>query len=130
MEGILIAIVLAAGLAAGGFVGYYFRKLSAARQVDSAERKAEEVLNKSKEKQAEILLDAKEKAIKLIDEAKLEAEERRQEVKALQTRVEKREAVLTASYWNLKTSSFASRETSRRHPALVRLRSSRATATF
>ena len=93
MEGFILLIVLVAGLAAGGFVGYYFRKLSAIRQVDSAERKAEDVLIKAKEKQSEILLEAKERAIKLIDEAKQEAEERRQEIKTLQTRVEKRETV-------------------------------------
>lgn len=92
MEGIILLIVLIAGIASGGFVGYYFRKLSAISKVDSAERKAEDTLIKAKEKQTEVLLEAKEKAIKLIDEAKKEAEDRRQEVKVLQSRLEKREA--------------------------------------
>ena len=47
MEGFILLIVLVAGLATGVFVGYYFRKLSAIRQVDSAERKAEDVLIKA-----------------------------------------------------------------------------------
>ncbi len=91
MESIVLVIVLVAGLAAGGFIGYYFRKLFAVREVNSAESKAEELIKKSKEKQAEILLEAKDKAIKIIDEAKHEADQRRVEVRELQTRVEKRE---------------------------------------
>ncbi len=77
MEGIVLVIILIAGLAIGGFVGYYFRKLFAAREVNSAESKAEEMLKRAKEKQSEILLEAKDKAIKIIDESKKEAEERR-----------------------------------------------------
>jgi len=93
MEGIVLVIVLVAGLASGGLIGYYFRKLFAARQVDSAERKAEELLNEAKNKQKELLLDAKDKAIKIIDQAKQEEESRRKEINYLQQRVEKREAV-------------------------------------
>ncbi len=93
MEGIILVIVLVAGLASGGFIGYYFRKLFAVREVNSAEQRAEDTLKKAKEKQTEILLEARDKALKVIDEAKREAEERRQEVKALQARVEKREAI-------------------------------------
>ncbi|MDP2736738.1 MAG: ribonuclease Y [bacterium] len=91
MEGIVLVIVLAGGLAVGGFVGYYFRKLFAIREVNSAESKAEELTKRAKEKQAEILLEAKDKAIKIIDEAKHEADQRRSEVRELQARVEKRE---------------------------------------
>jgi len=87
-----LVIILIAGLAIGGLVGYYFRKLFAIREADSAERKAEDILKKAKEKQTEILLEAKDKALKVMDEAKKESEERRQEVKHLQERVEKREA--------------------------------------
>ena len=74
MEGIILVIILVAGLAIGGFIGYYFRKLSATRQVDSAERKAEELLNEAKSKQKEILLEAKDKALASLDEAKKEAQ--------------------------------------------------------
>ena len=92
MEDIVSVIILIAGLASGGFVGYYFRKLSAVREVQSAERRAEDTLKDAKEKSTEVLLEAKNKAIKIIDESKKEAEERRQEVRQLQSRVEKREA--------------------------------------
>ena len=92
MEGIILVIILITGLAIGGFVGYYFRKLSSARAVDSAERKAEEILNEAKNKQKEILLEAKDKALTSLDEAKKEAEERRSEIKHLQQRMESREA--------------------------------------
>ena len=93
MEDIVSVIILIAGLASGGFVGYYLRKLSAVREVQSAERRAEDTLKDAKEKSTEVLLEAKNKAIKIIDESKKEAEERRQEVRQLQSRVEKREAV-------------------------------------
>jgi len=92
MEGIILVIILIAGLAIGGFVGYYFRKLFAMKEADSAERKAEDILKKAKERQTEILLEAKDKALKAMDESRKESEERRQEVKHLQERVEKREA--------------------------------------
>ncbi|HLD27939.1 MAG TPA: Rnase Y domain-containing protein, partial [Patescibacteria group bacterium] len=92
MEGIILVIVLVAGVTVGGFSGYYFRKLFAAREADSVERKAEDLVKKAKEKQAEILLESKNKALQIIDEAKHEAEERRQEVKELQSRMERREA--------------------------------------
>ena len=101
MESIILVIVLLAGLAIGGFVGYYFRKLFAAREVDSAERRADELLKRAKEKQTEVLLDAKDKALKIIDESKKEIEERRQEVRQLQARVEKREAVFDQKLLNL-----------------------------
>jgi len=91
-QGIIMVIVLIAGLASGGLMGYYFRKLSAARELNSAESKAEEVVKKGREKQAEILLEAKNKALEIIDDSKREAEERRGEVKHLQERMESREA--------------------------------------
>lgn len=91
MEGIILVIVLVTGVTVGGFSGYYFRKLFAAKEADSAERKAEDLVKKAKERQAEILLESKNKALTIIDEAKKEAEERRQEVKELQSRMERRE---------------------------------------
>jgi len=91
-QGIIMVIILIAGLASGGFVGYYFRKLAASRELDSAESKAEETIKKGKEKQAEILLEAKNRALSIIDDSKHEAEERRREVKHLQERMESREA--------------------------------------
>lgn len=91
MEGIILVIVLVAGLTAGGFIGYYFRKLFAIKEAKSAEQRAEDIIKKAKEKHAEILLDAKDKALHVIDESKKEAAERRQEVKDLQARVERRE---------------------------------------
>jgi len=92
MESIILLIVLIAGLAIGGFVGYYFRKLSAIREVNSAERRAENLINEAKTKQKEFLLEAKDKALKILDEAKKEAIEHRRELQHLQERLEKREA--------------------------------------
>jgi len=93
MEGIIVLITIVAGLAIGGFVGYYLKKQISLRSVDSAERKAENILNEARTKQKEILLEAKDKAIKVIDEAKIEENRRREEIQHLQARVERREAV-------------------------------------
>ena len=92
MESIILLIILIAGLAIGGFVGYHFRKLSAVRNIDSAERKAENLINEAKDKHKETLLEAKDKAIKILDDAKKEAEDRRKEVQHLQVRLENRES--------------------------------------
>ncbi|MBU1037262.1 ribonuclease Y [Patescibacteria group bacterium] len=92
MEGIVLLISLIAGLAIGGLIGYYLKKVISLRAVDSAERKADDLLSDAKSKQKEILLEAKDKAIKVIDEAKHEEAKRRSEIQHLQSRVEQREA--------------------------------------
>jgi len=92
MESITLLIMLIAGVAMGGFVGYYFRKLFAARAVDSAERRAENFINEAKDKQKEVILEAKDKALKILDEAKKDVEEQRRELLHIRERLEKREA--------------------------------------
>jgi ribonucrease Y len=93
MEGIVLLITIIGGLAVGGFIGYYFKKVVSLRAVDSAERKAEDMINEAKSKQKEILLEAKDKAIKVIDEAKVDENRRREEIQHLQSRLENRETV-------------------------------------
>jgi ribonucrease Y len=93
MEGLMTLITIIVSLAVGGFIGYYLKRVVSLRAVDSAERKAEDILNEAKNKQKEILLEAKDKAIKVIDEAKLEEVKRREEIQHLQTRLEHREGV-------------------------------------
>ena len=71
----------------GIFAGYKLRQTIAKNAVNSAERKSEEILEKSKEKQQDILLQAKEKAIAIIDEAKKEENDRRKEITHIQKRL-------------------------------------------
>ncbi|MDD4289700.1 MAG: ribonuclease Y [Patescibacteria group bacterium] len=75
------------------FIGYKLRQTIAKNSVNSAERKAEEILEKAKEKSQDILLQAKEKAISIIDEAKKEENDRRKEITHTQKRLEERESL-------------------------------------
>lgn len=75
------------------FLGYKLRQMIAKGSINSAERKAEEIVEKAKEKQQDILLQAKEKAITIIDEAKKEENDRRKEITHIQKRLEERESL-------------------------------------
>jgi len=87
MEFILGGILAVVGF----FVGFFIHKFRAQSKVNNAENNAEKIIAEAKVKQTEILLDAQGKALKTIEEAKKEEERRRQEVKELQSRLEKRE---------------------------------------
>lgn len=88
MSPILIALI---ATAIGIAVGYVARKTIATSQANSAEANAEKRMVEAKNQEKEIILEAKDKAIKLIDEAKSEANERREEIKKMQERLEQRE---------------------------------------
>lgn len=91
MENIIFIITLAIAAPIGMVIGYFGRKQMASRETDSAEAKAEGIINDAKAKHKEIILQAKDKTIKIIDNAKKEEEERRAEISALQKRLENRE---------------------------------------
>jgi len=83
-------------LSAGGFfIGYWVRKQRASNQVKSAESKAEKILSEAKDKQHNIILQAQEKALKIVDEATKEENRSRQEIRNLQSRLEKRESTFS-----------------------------------
>ncbi|MFA6098937.1 MAG: ribonuclease Y [Patescibacteria group bacterium] len=84
-------IIAAVGLPGGMLVGWWGRKFWAAKQIDTAEAKLNNLIQETKNKQKELLIQGKDKAMKIIDEAKLEAQSRRQEMTHLQERLEKRE---------------------------------------
>ncbi len=87
----IIAVIIC--LAAGAAIGFLLRKYVGLRSIDSAERKAEDIITEAKTKQKQLLLEANEKAIKVIEGGKVEADQRRQEINHLQDRLEKREAL-------------------------------------
>lgn len=88
----LFPILTAIGaLAAGIGIGYVLRKQMAQSQANSLEALAEKRLTEAKNKEQDIILKAKEKAIKIIDDAKGEEEERRKELREIQTRLDQRE---------------------------------------
>ena len=82
-------------LAGGFFVGYWIRKKKALSMADSAEAKAEKILNETKAKQKELMLQGQDKALKIIEDAKREEEKRRKEINNLQARLEKRETAFS-----------------------------------
>ena len=89
----IFLLKLASSLAAGFLVGYYIRKLVAAKSVSSAEMRAEQLVNEAKAKEKEVLLNAKDRALAIIEEAKLAEEARRKDLAHAQARLEKRESL-------------------------------------
>jgi len=100
MSELLIISASLVGIALGIGVGYFVRKQIAQARANSVEAKAEKLLVEAKNKEQELLLQAKEKAIKVIDEAKREEEERRKELRQIQTRLEQRESLFDQKLLN------------------------------
>ncbi len=89
----LFLLKSAAALGAGVAIGYFLRKKLAQAEANSIEAKAEKMLIEAKNKQQELLLEGKEKATQIIDEAKKEEKQLRQDVHAMQERLERRESM-------------------------------------
>jgi len=83
--GSVIALIL------GTIIGYYWRKNVALKAANSAEAKAEKILEEAKSKHQTLILEAKEKSVQIIDEAKKEEKQIRVDLSATQQRLEKRE---------------------------------------
>ncbi|MEI6835338.1 MAG: ribonuclease Y [Candidatus Falkowbacteria bacterium] len=87
MEYVLYVVFLAGGF----FIGFYFYRKSASQKLSGAEAKAEKIVSEAKLKEKELLLHAQDKALAVIEESKKEETLRRQEINALQSRLEQRE---------------------------------------
>jgi ribonuclease Y len=81
------------GLVVGLGFGYLIRKVVARRAVESSELKAQKIIEDAKNKEKDLMIKSREAAIKIIDEAKKEERDRRQELSALQRRLESRESL-------------------------------------
>jgi len=99
----LYPIFIGLGLIIGAVVGYYIRKKVAQTEADSLESKMQNALNDAKSKEKEILLQAKDKALQVIDEAKKEEASRRNELRGLQQRLEKRESLFDQKLLDLES---------------------------
>lgn len=93
MPTILLTVALLVGITGGFALGYYIRKQLASKAKDSAEAKAQAIINDAKVKQKELLVEAQEKSLRVLDEAKKEEELRRRELRGQQDRLEKRETL-------------------------------------
>ena len=90
---LIILVIAAIAAPLGMVIGYFGRKQVATHSKDTAEAKAEQILNNAKSKEKEILIQAKDKSLELIEGAKKEESQRRNELKNLQSRIEKRETL-------------------------------------
>ena len=83
-------------LAIGAFViGYLLRWKLVSSQIESAEKRAEKIVDEAKTKEKEILLKAQDKSLKTLEEAKVEEKRRRKEINDLQNRLEQRESAFS-----------------------------------
>ncbi len=86
-------LYLSIGLVIGLGLGYLARRILARRYAESAEAKAQKLIEEAKHKQKDFLIRAKDKALAIIDEAKNEEKDRRKEISAVQKRMENRESM-------------------------------------
>ncbi len=84
---LLIAVVL------GAVIGFVAKKIATQRSIESAERKAHELIEDAKNKQKQALLESKDQALKIIEEAKQEEKARRREIQDMQDHLQKRETM-------------------------------------
>lgn len=91
MNGLLTALAVVIGLAVGGAVGYAARRILTQSKVNTAELRAEKILQDAKAKEHELLIEAKEKAIAMQEENKRDLERERADVKEAQNRLAERE---------------------------------------
>jgi len=90
----LWAAIAVLGIPAGMIAGYFLRRSWAVREAQSAEAKANALLEEARSKEREILIQAKDQALAVVNDAKKEEAARRAEVQHLQSRLEKREATV------------------------------------
>ena len=94
-------LIYALILIGGFFIGYIVYKQKSIRKIDSAENKAEKIINNAKKEEKNYLLNAQDKALKIIEEAKKEESERRREINNLQNRLEQRETAFSQKLLDL-----------------------------
>ncbi len=92
----IVLLILAVGI--GVLAGYFLRKIMVAHTIESAEKKAQSIIDEARDKQKELLLRAKDKYLEIIDEAKKEDTQRRRELKILQERLQKRESLFDQKF--------------------------------
>lgn len=113
----LWALIALVGIPAGIIAGYFLRRAWAVREAQSAEAKAQVILDEAKSKERELLLKAKDQSIKIIDDAKREEANRHAEMSRLQERLEKRETQFDQKLMDLEQQKKDTEERSARFEA-------------
>lgn len=94
---VIVLITLVAGL----FLGYILRRFIAKNQVNTAEGKAERLLEDAKIKAKEELLNAKGRGVKILDEVKKEETKRRNSIQQKEDRLEQKEQKIDEKIANI-----------------------------
>ncbi|KKP78442.1 MAG: ribonuclease Y [Candidatus Moranbacteria bacterium RIFOXYA12_FULL_35_19] len=89
-----ILIVGVLSLVFGSIAGYYARQTIAKKQLNTAEGKANNILEEAEKKSQEIVLESKNKAVNILEEAKKKEQERENQIIRSEERLEKREIAL------------------------------------
>lgn len=84
-------VLLLAGLAGGGVVGFVAKGVSAKKTIGEAEEKAKKRLADTEAKNKETVLEAKQEAVKIAEDAKKEEAKRRDELSKTEQRMRERE---------------------------------------
>ena len=81
-------------LALGAVLGYYIRQSIAKKQLNTAEGKAHDIVEKAERKYKEQILNAKNKAVEILEDAKKKERERENHIRKMEQRLEKREEMV------------------------------------
>ncbi len=87
-------IALGIGVPLSLVVGYFFRKLQAQKETETAEAQARKLVEDAKAKAKEIVLESKDEALKFKEQAKNEEKERRDQIAQIEKRLAKREELI------------------------------------
>ncbi len=90
MNALYMIIAAAVGLG----IGYYFRKVQIAQQVNSIENRVQRSLEDAKNKEKEILLEAKAKALEIVEGGKKNEAEFRNQILKVEERLNRKESDL------------------------------------
>jgi ribonuclease Y len=101
----MLPIIVLATLAAGGAVGYAGTTYASKRKTDTAQAKANKILENAESKAKEITLEAKTDAIKTLDASKKEDSERRKQLTDMENRLSNREGQLDKKFEELERRS-------------------------
>jgi len=89
-------LFIVVGLAAGGFGGFYYRKVEVEKKNKDLVEKADKLLDDAKNKAKEVLYEARNEAFKLQDDLKKEEQKKQEQLNQIEERLMKKEETLDA----------------------------------
>lgn len=80
-----------AGLLLGVILGFFVRRLISQKRIESADRKAKEILEEAKKQEKELIISAKDEALKIKEQVKVEEVEKQRYLVDLEKNIRRRE---------------------------------------